>query len=91
MKLRTMIPGIHRSGRVWTAMGDQRIAVFGRVLPRTGLDEPPGILALIRGGVILVGPRPLSIEETRISLEDNPKFGRMRESRPGLTRSRLVH
>ncbi|MBT3249563.1 MAG: sugar transferase [Candidatus Pacebacteria bacterium] len=45
----------------WT---DPRFVGTGRLLSKTGLDELPQLLNIIRGEMSFVGPRPLPIHET---------------------------
>ena len=62
--------------------GDPRITRSGKFLRKTSLDELPQLLNILLGNMSVVGPRPVTEEETRI-------FGAYRDLllsvRPGLT------
>jgi lipopolysaccharide/colanic/teichoic acid biosynthesis glycosyltransferase len=61
---------------------DPRVTAIGRVLRRTGLDELPNLINIVRGEMGLVGPRP-DIPEMlpRYSERQRERF----RVRPGLT------
>ncbi len=61
---------------------DPRVTRFGRALRRTGLDELPQLLAVVRGEMSLVGPRPIVARETSYY---GPYLPLMQSVRPGLT------
>jgi len=61
---------------------DPRITRVGRVLRRSGLDELPQLLAVLRGDMSLVGPRPVVSEETAYY---GPYLKLVQTVRPGLT------
>ncbi|MGC4113845.1 MAG: sugar transferase [Myxococcales bacterium] len=58
-KLRTMRTDAEADGRpVWARVGDERVTRVGRFLRKTRMDELPQILAVVRGDMSFVGPRP---------------------------------
>lgn len=50
-------------GPVFKIWNDPRFTRFGRLLSRTGLDELPQLINVLKGNMSLVGPRPLPVSE----------------------------
>ncbi|WP_163724749.1 exopolysaccharide biosynthesis polyprenyl glycosylphosphotransferase [Mycolicibacterium psychrotolerans] len=59
LKFRSMKPaGDTESLTKWTIKGDPRIGRLGRFLRASSLDELPQLWNIVRGEMVLVGPRP---------------------------------
>jgi lipopolysaccharide/colanic/teichoic acid biosynthesis glycosyltransferase len=61
---------------------DPRITRAGRFLRRTGLDELPQLLNVLRGEMSLVGPRPDLVEQAALYTDSDR---RRLTARPGIT------
>jgi lipopolysaccharide/colanic/teichoic acid biosynthesis glycosyltransferase len=61
---------------------DPRITRIGRALRKSGLDELPQLIAVLRGHMSLVGPRPIVPLETEYY---GPYLPLVQTARPGLT------
>lgn len=61
---------------------EQRLTPFGQRLRSTSLDELPGLWAVLKGDMSLVGPRPLLMEYLPLY---TPEQARRHEVRPGIT------
>lgn len=92
VKLRTMRPGAHdeqarltayntSDGLLFKMTADPRVTRVGKLLRRTGIDELPQLLNVLRGQMSLIGPRPLPVESAAFSQRDNERH----LVRPGLT------
>jgi lipopolysaccharide/colanic/teichoic acid biosynthesis glycosyltransferase len=87
-KFRTMSPvGTVRAEREVREV-DPRITPVGRLLRRTGLDELPQLLNVLRGEMSVVGPRPLVPWEN--DLCDARERTRL-DMKPGMTGLSLVN
>lgn len=81
-KLRTMRAGAPTDGPGVTAGGDPRVTRLGRVLRRTKLDELPQLWNVVRGDMLLVGPRP---EDPRYADLMDPLHREVFGATPGIT------
>jgi lipopolysaccharide/colanic/teichoic acid biosynthesis glycosyltransferase len=90
LKVRTMVPNAVAVGQelgltedpYGIVAEDPRITRSGRTLRRTGLDELPQLVNILRGEMSLVGPRPDLVEQVaNYSDADRRRLG----VRPGLT------
>jgi lipopolysaccharide/colanic/teichoic acid biosynthesis glycosyltransferase len=84
-KFRTMVHNADVLGQAWTREGDERVTRVGRLLRRTGLDELPQLLNVIKGEMSLVGPRPLAVEEQELLENQIAHFCERLQVLPGLT------
>ena len=80
VKFRTMRPA---ADGPWRPEDDgARLTRLGRLLRSTSLDELPTLVAVVRGDMSLVGPRPLPVEY--LARYDDQQARRL-EVRPGIT------
>jgi lipopolysaccharide/colanic/teichoic acid biosynthesis glycosyltransferase len=90
LKFRTMVPDAIAVGRergisedpFGIVKGDPRITRVGRWLRRTGLDELPQLVNVLRGQMSLVGPRADLVEQAAAYAE---RERRRLSVRPGIT------
>lgn len=85
LKFRSMRPGSERSTRNGVAAGDPSITAIGRVLRSTKLDELPQLWNVVRGDMVLVGPRPIPMALDETLRGEIPGFSGRYRVRPGLT------
>lgn len=74
-------------GPVFKIRDDPRFVGIGKFFARTGLDELPQLINVIKGEMSLVGPRPLPITEAKKLTKDQ----KLRELvKPGMTSTWVV-
>ncbi|HUC94799.1 MAG TPA: sugar transferase [Candidatus Saccharimonadales bacterium] len=98
IKFRTMVANAARiqsrykkmneaDGPVFKIRDDPRFTKFGKLLSRTGFDELPQMINVLRGEMSIVGPRPLPINEVHKLTAKQ----RIRELvKPGVTSSWVI-
>lgn len=84
-KLRTMRTDAERQGAQWVQQRDPRITPLGRLLRLTRIDELPQLVAVIRGEMSLIGPRPERPEFDQQLEQQIPHYPLRYWLRPGLS------
>ncbi len=86
LKLRTMrCDAEAKTGPVWATVGDARITRLGRILRALHLDELPQLINVVRGDMVLIGPRPERPEFTQSLGREVPGYLNRLVVRPGIT------
>lgn len=85
VKFRTMRTDAESNGPQWSTAGDARITRVGRILRRSHLDELPQLMAVIRGDMSMVGPRPERPEFVALLEREVPLYRARLTVAPGLT------
>jgi len=70
------------SGPVFKIENDPRITKFGKLLRKTGLDELPQLINVLKGEMSLIGPRPPLEEEVK---QYEPHQTHRLSVKPGIT------
>ena len=63
IKLRTMLPDADKINIVATAANDKRITPIGKFLRKFKIDEFFQLLNVLKGDILLIGPRPQLVSE----------------------------
>lgn len=85
-KFRTMTNQKDKDGNLLP--DEQRLTSFGEALRSTSLDELPELVAILKGDMAVVGPRPLLVQYLPLY---NKHQARRHEVRPGFTGYAQVH
>lgn len=84
-KLRTMRTNAEQQGAQWVQQQDPRITPLGRLLRLTRIDELPQLVAVLRGEMSLIGPRPERPEFDQQLEQQIPHYRLRYWLRPGLS------
>lgn len=85
-KIRTMRQDAEaNSGAVWAQRSDPRTTRLGAVMRRMHLDEFPQLINVLRGEMVLVGPRPERPEFTKTLAKQIPGYLDRLRVPPGIT------
>jgi len=91
-KLRTMPVGAEDGiGPVWSVRNDPRPTRLGALLRRTGFDELPQLVNVLKGEMSLVGPRPERPSFVQVFRQNHRDYDQRHAVRPGLTGYAQVH
>lgn len=84
LKFRTMFDATCERGPNDPVEKD-RITPLGRILRRTGLDELPQAINVLRGDMSLIGPRPDCVRHAECFLDSIPDYHHRYCIRPGMS------
>jgi len=86
IKFRTMIQNAEKdTGAILSNENDSRVTRSGKFLRRTGLDEIPQFVNVLRGEMSVAGPRPERPELIKEIKNDVPDFDMRLKVKPGIT------
>jgi exopolysaccharide biosynthesis polyprenyl glycosylphosphotransferase len=92
IKFRTMISDAEKyTGPILSSEDDPRITKVGKFLRKTGLDEIPQFINVLKGDLSVVGPRPERPELMKKIKEDTPNFDMRLKVKPGITGFAQLH
>jgi lipopolysaccharide/colanic/teichoic acid biosynthesis glycosyltransferase len=73
------------TGPVWSKAGDPRCTPLGNFLRRSGIDELPQLVNVLKGEMSLVGPRPERPFFVQMFSRKHPTYNRRHQVLPGIT------
>lgn len=74
-----------KSGAVWASKNDPRVTPLGRWLRKLRLDELPQLINVLRGEMVIVGPRPERPEFVKVLVGQIPYYQQRLAVKPGIT------
>ena len=74
-----------RTGAVWAKKDDPRVTPVGKWLRRLRLDELPQFWNVLRGDMVIVGPRPERPEFVDVLAQQIPYYRQRLAVKPGIT------
>lgn len=74
-----------RTGAVWAKRNDPRVTMLGHWLRKLRLDELPQFFNVLRGEMVIVGPRPERPEFVQSLSEQIPFYSQRHCVKPGIT------
>jgi exopolysaccharide biosynthesis polyprenyl glycosylphosphotransferase len=74
-----------RTGAVWASKDDPRVTPVGRWLRRLRLDELPQLWNVVKGDMVIVGPRPERPEFVEVLAQQIPYYRQRLAVKPGIT------
>ncbi len=74
-----------RTGAVWAKKDDPRITPIGKWLRKLRLDELPQFWNVVKGDMVIVGPRPERPEFVEILAQQIPYYRQRLAVKPGIT------
>jgi len=86
LKFRSMYQGAEaESGAVWASPNDPRVTPVGRWLRLLRIDELPQLINVLRGEMMIVGPRPERPEFVKVLVPQNSYYTQRLAVKPGIT------
>ncbi|MGI9459698.1 MAG: sugar transferase [Pirellulales bacterium] len=85
LKLRTMRMDAEANGPQWSNSRDPRVTPLGRWYRKLHLDELPQLFNVVRGEMVLTGPRPERPEFVHLLSKEIPNYKERLSVKPGIT------